>query len=270
MSSRLLSMKFMQRGIANSSTALSPTTSRAEDASRASKRRKSDGPLSPALNHGQPAGGAKLDEKAVQAAIAEEERKRQAAIAKQAAESGDTHWVLEFPAASPASAAKKAQVPLRVVQVGFAQIDTADQGEDEVYADPSPGGAQIRRFNMRTKKLTQDTKMESERDVDMESDSGSKDSEDSESDDSSALSIPYAAGGSDTRGRQSTSQDSKRKRGRSETSARRNSERTKALEFSAKRRKKNVKLNMPLSISSANPPAPSPSSKRRSSGKGGR
>ncbi|KAH8845211.1 hypothetical protein MCOR27_009695 [Pyricularia oryzae] len=267
MSSRLLSMKFMQRGIANSSTASSPTTPHAEDTARASKRRKSEGPLSPALNRGQASGDAKLDEKAVQAAIADEERKRQAAIAKQAAELGDTHWVLDFPAASPASTARKTKAPLMVVQVGFAQIDTADKGDDEVYAGPSPGGAHIRRFNMKPKKSTQDTKMESEQDVDVESGSGSEDSDDSESDNSST---PYTAGGNNTRGRQSSSQDSKRKRGRSETSARRNSERTKALEFSAKRRKKNVKLNMPLSISSANPPAPSPSSKRRSSGKGGR
>ncbi|TLD13150.1 uncharacterized protein PgNI_03220 [Pyricularia grisea] len=270
MSSRLLSMKFMQRGIANSSTASSPTTPRAEDTTHASKRRKSEGPLSPALNRGQAAGSAKLDEKAVKAAIAEEERKRQAAIAKQAAESGDTHWVLDFPAASPSSASSKSKAPLRVVQVGFAQIDTADKGENEEYAGPSPSGAQIRRFNMKAKNSTKDTKIESEQDVDMGSESGSEDSEDSESNDSSTPSTPYTAGGSDIRGRQSGSQDSKRKRGRSETSARRNSERTKAHEFSAKRRKKNVKLNMPLSISSANPPAHSPSSKRRSLGKGGR
>lgn len=253
----------MQRGIANSPTASSPTTPRAEDPPQTSKRRKVDTPQSPAANLGRSPGGATVDKQAVEAALAAEERKRQVAIAKQAAELGDSHWVLDFPTASPASVAKKVKAPLRVVQVGFAQIDTANkfnEGEDgvseEEQGNPPPAGAQIRRFNM--KKPTQDVKMESE-------------SESEESDDyrSSNPSTTYPDGSSDRRGRQSA-KDSKRKRDRSETSAKRNAEKMRAHEFSAKRRKKELKLNMPTSISSANSFAPSPSSRRTSSGKGRR
>jgi hypothetical protein len=133
-------MKFMQRGVAASSANSSPTTPHSEE-DPSSKRRKV-AQDSPSRRQSVPV----TDEKAIQAALEEEERKRQVAIAKQAAELGDTRWVLDFPVASPTASGKTPQAPLNVVQVGFAQIDSADSGA---------AGGQMRRFNMKKSSNTQ-------------------------------------------------------------------------------------------------------------------
>ncbi|KLU87597.1 hypothetical protein MAPG_06594 [Magnaporthiopsis poae ATCC 64411] len=226
-SSRLLTMKFMQRGIAASSANSSPTTPRSED-NHGSKRRK----VSHDTTDYKPS-GPKIDGAAVQAALEEEERKRKAAIAKQAEDLGDTRWVLEFPAPSPRSSDKMPQTPLNIVQIGFAQIDSADS--DDI-------GGQMRRFNMKKGNKAQEEDAET----------GSESEDSGSSDEEPRRSRPNGSAGSpDSRGRQLFSDSSKRKRTKSETSGRRSAERAKAQQLSAKRRKKEVKLNMPTSISSA-------------------
>ncbi|KAJ5948023.1 hypothetical protein N7466_001038 [Penicillium verhagenii] len=95
MSSRLLTMKFMQRAAASAASkeAQSPG---ADDSARTPKRqRKSMEYQSPSTPQSD------LD--AIAAALAAEEQKRQEVIARQAAEAGETQWVLDIPAAAPAA-----------------------------------------------------------------------------------------------------------------------------------------------------------------------
>ncbi|KAI2696921.1 hypothetical protein CBS147332_8884 [Penicillium roqueforti] len=85
MSSTLLTMKFMRRA-----AAAKETQSPSSDASpHNSKRpRLSTEAESPSTS----------DMDAIAAALAAEEEKRQKAVARAAAEAGETHWVLDFPA----------------------------------------------------------------------------------------------------------------------------------------------------------------------------
>lgn len=154
MSSRLMTMKFMQRGAAAAAAAAaasgtpeasSPATPRSEDGS--AKRRKFAHTPSAASSPATPL----YDQTAIQAALEEEEKKRQAAIKKRAAELGDSHWVLEGAAAQPV---KGSRPLLNVVQVGFAQIDYpgAPNGDDDPFDSGTvPPQTQFRRFNMRKK-----------------------------------------------------------------------------------------------------------------------
>lgn len=106
-------MKFMQRAAA-SPTSPSPSTPEEPP----NKRRKKGGDSSPSTFSVD----ALADQKAVQKALAEEEAIRQVALERQAAEAGDTRWVLSFEddnrlAVSPTLA-------LRVVQTGYANLDS--------------------------------------------------------------------------------------------------------------------------------------------------
>ncbi|KAJ5795315.1 hypothetical protein N7457_001914 [Penicillium paradoxum] len=86
MSSNLLTMKFMRRAAASKETQ-SPSPAAT---SRNSKRpRLSTEAESPPTS----------DMDAIAAALAAEEEKRQQAVARAAAEAGETHWVLDVPAA---------------------------------------------------------------------------------------------------------------------------------------------------------------------------
>ncbi|KAK7749359.1 hypothetical protein SLS62_008211 [Diatrype stigma] len=145
MSSRLLTMKFMQRA-AVSSTASSPSTPQSDE--KSSKRRKLS--HSPSTPHNI---DALVDQAAVKKALAEEERKREEALVRLAAESGDARWVLNSQKTG-ATRSSQVQTPLNVVQVGFAQIDSSDNADDHLG---SPGAEHssvqaIRRYNMDKKK----------------------------------------------------------------------------------------------------------------------
>jgi hypothetical protein len=61
------------------------------------------------------------DRRAIQAALDAEEAKRQAALDKQAAEAGDTRWVLSFE--DQEKSARVANGGLRIIQTGFASLD---------------------------------------------------------------------------------------------------------------------------------------------------
>jgi len=143
-SSRLLSMKFMQRAVA--STSSSPATPISEEDQAAKRRKTSHGslPSKPATPT--------IDQEAIQAAMEEDDRKRKAAIEKKAEELGDSHWVLG--GTLPSGSGRLPQTPLSVVQVGFAEIDTQDSNE----ASPSQpadlkasDSSTFRRFNMNKK-----------------------------------------------------------------------------------------------------------------------
>lgn len=154
MSSRLMTMKFMQRGAAaaaaataGSPEASSPATPKSDDGS--AKRRKFVHTPSAASSPATPL----YDQKAIQAALEEEEKKRRAAIEKRAAELGDSHWVLDGAAALPT---KGSRPLLNVVQVGFAQIDypgTSAEDDDPFDSGSAPGQTQFRQFNMKKSKV---------------------------------------------------------------------------------------------------------------------
>lgn len=154
MSSRLLTMKFMQRAVASPS---SPSSATSTPDDQASKRRKvSHNPAkrdnTDSLVH--------IDQSAVQAAIAVEERKRQEAVVQNAAKLGDAHWVLDMPEKT-ANSNRGIQTPLNVVQVGFAQIDShIDTSDAAGFDDFEPTDAShirtpmVRRYNMDSKKVS--------------------------------------------------------------------------------------------------------------------
>lgn len=136
-------MKFMQR--AEASARSSPATTPKTENEGSAKRRKTS-------HQETPDGKPLYDEKAVQAALEEEETKRQAAIARRAKELGDEQWVLAGAAVAAPNAKQRAS--LNYVQVGFAQIDSGFPSDDE---DDSPGPGAVtglagrRQFNMKKK-----------------------------------------------------------------------------------------------------------------------
>jgi hypothetical protein len=113
MSSRLLTMKFMQRAAASPA---SPSPATPEEPPK--KRRKKDGGSSPPAFDVN----ALANNMAVQKALMEEEAIRQVALERQATEAGDTRWVLHF---------EDEKLPLhsnggtlQIVQTGFANLDS--------------------------------------------------------------------------------------------------------------------------------------------------
>lgn len=144
MSSRLLTMKFMQRAAASTPSS-TPSTPPSNDQSN--KRRKVSHIATPQENV-----DTLVNYAAIQAAIAEEEKKVESALLKRAEELGDAHWVLHVP---PQAKGHTAQAPLNVIQVGFAQIDSFDNPGNE----SDPAGAShdsvpaLRRYNMDKKKV---------------------------------------------------------------------------------------------------------------------
>ncbi len=125
MSSRLLTMKFMQRAAASSPTNVSPSSPDLPSA----KRRKTDSDASPSRTQVH----SFADRTAVKAALADEEAKRQAALEKQAAESGDTRWVLDFEDQRHTSIPPI--VTLRVIEAGFAHLDTSPSQHVSIDSD---------------------------------------------------------------------------------------------------------------------------------------
>ncbi|KAJ5318138.1 hypothetical protein PENANT_c043G11170 [Penicillium antarcticum] len=92
MSSNLLTMKFMQRAAASKE---------AKEAKEAESTGESNQPTPKRRRVSTEAESPRTSEmEAISAALAAEEEKRQEAIARQAAESGESQWVLDIPAAS--------------------------------------------------------------------------------------------------------------------------------------------------------------------------
>jgi hypothetical protein len=110
MSSRLLTMKFMQRAAASPTSPSTP-----EEPSPKRRKKDSDSPSRPSFDV-----NALVNKRAIEAAAAAEDAKRQAALEKAAAESGDTRWVLSF---EDQRASTPSNLALRVVHTGYANID---------------------------------------------------------------------------------------------------------------------------------------------------
>lgn len=229
-------MKFMQRAVASPS---SPTTPDTDD--QASKRRKVA--HNPASRESKDP-TTQINQAAVQAALAEEERKQQEALIQHAAELGDARWVLDIPhkAAGPG---RESQTPMNVVQVGFAQIDSQIDSSDAAGFDAEstdtshPRVPMVRRYNMGNKQASKPNAPK-----DSESGSGTSGSES----DSDASSHDHRPGRNSYGQRSEAQSDSPRSVPRRKRSA----EQMKAKQFAEKRRKKEVKLN--------NSPKPSPNS----------
>ncbi|KAI1816081.1 hypothetical protein GGS20DRAFT_269935 [Poronia punctata] len=222
MSSRLLTMKFMQRAAASTPSSSAPSTPTADDQS--SKRRKVEHNSAP-----QPEVDDLVNQAAIKAAIAEEEKKVEAALLKRAEELGDAHWVLQMPDQTKSIA----KTPLKVVQVGFAQIDSSDAADD---ADPSHHSVPaLRRYNMDKKKAGEKKTNSTSNEADSESESDSE----SDSDTSSSEATPARQSfGSNSRA-SSAAQSATRKILKGKKSA----EKLRAVQFQEKRRKKEVNLN---------------------------
>lgn len=131
-------MKFMQRGAATADSVPS-----SEDGS--SKRRKLSHQASKTPTRGA-AADTEVDlfsQDKIKAAVEELEAKRKAAVEKRAAELSDSHWVLDMPTGTKggAAAGAGAKAPLRVVYVGYGEIDRAggDSDEEEAQDDVQTG-----------------------------------------------------------------------------------------------------------------------------------
>ncbi|KOS19221.1 hypothetical protein ESCO_000722 [Escovopsis weberi] len=126
-SSRLLTMKFMQRAVASSASSSSSPASPDTDPQSSSKRRKLQHNPSPAQSRLH----AQIDEAAIKAALEDQEAKRQAALSQHLA--ADSHWVINPSLIKPgASAAKTTPAPLNIVYVGYGDIDS---GNESGYED---------------------------------------------------------------------------------------------------------------------------------------
>ncbi|KAL1868237.1 hypothetical protein VTK73DRAFT_3764 [Phialemonium thermophilum] len=252
MSSRLMTMRFMQRAAASSNSTPTTPTSESDDGSGSAKKKRKVSHTAAAKGSAATAGPL-FDERAVQAALEAEERKREAAIEKRARELGDARWVLDarMPATATAAAARQstAQAPLNVVQVGFAQIDSAAAAPDTDVGGP---GVEVAASVARRVFQPPNAKKKSGSEQESESSSSSSESEETDSEDDDSDGSASEARGREGKRSQRPAQDAERRRRSVSTlSARRKEERARAQQLAEKRRKKEVKLNRLTSISSA-------------------
>ncbi|OBT57717.1 hypothetical protein VE04_02433 [Pseudogymnoascus sp. 24MN13] len=236
MSSRLLTMKFMQRAAASSPLS-SPSTPDQPSAKR-QKTRPDDSPL---------AGfdvNALANQKAIETALASEEAKRQIALDKQASEAGDTRWVLNFERNGSETGPVRGN--LKIQQASFSAIDRdsaatprviyqAEEASDNaIFA----GRRSFGKFNRKLEKL-QDPEGDDSSDSDSDNDSGEQeDAEGSNSDDDDPTSQLMK-----------TARDEAAKKLKAERKSKRKAEKAELLRLAEKRKKKNVKLNNLTSIS---------------------
>lgn len=119
-SSRLLTMKFMQRAVASASS--SPQT---DDSSQSSKKRRLNNSAATAAEERV---SALIDQASIKAALEDQEAKRQAALAQHTA--SGAHWVLNTKL-DKLNASAPSNPSLNVVYVGYGDIDSDNEsGED--------------------------------------------------------------------------------------------------------------------------------------------
>ncbi|GFF35244.1 hypothetical protein IFM46972_04495 [Aspergillus udagawae] len=122
MSSRLLTMKFMQRAAATAASKEVPQTSSAEQSTTSTPKRPR---LSSEGVSQSPGATPSSDLEAISAALAAEEEKRREAIARQAADAGETEWVLDYSGAEDTGNEYAAQ-PLVIA------ADSLDADDDDL------------------------------------------------------------------------------------------------------------------------------------------
>ncbi|OLN81804.1 hypothetical protein CCHL11_08917 [Colletotrichum chlorophyti] len=226
-SSRLMTMKFMQRGVASSSAAES-----SPDEPSSKRRKFQNSPLTGDFHS--------FDQAAVQAALKQQEAKRLAALEASRADFADTQWVLDGPWGK--SDDKGSDTPPNIVYVGYAEIDGA-AGEDDESETQQVGRKRIGSVKSQDPKVEGDLAPKAESDSSDTSDSGDSDSsdEDSSSDEvSTPKPTPKAVKGLSSGGQG---------RIRVNLQAKKSAESMKAREFRDKRKQKEVKLNQLSSIS---------------------
>ncbi|CCT65965.1 uncharacterized protein FFUJ_02957 [Fusarium fujikuroi IMI 58289] len=220
-SSRLLTMKFMQRAVASENSSPDSET-------HSSKKRKT--------GHSPAAGRLDLniDQAAIKAALDAQETKRQEALEKHVG--ADTHWVLDNPFAG-LKAASQTKAPLNVVYVGYGDMDSSnDSGDNEDV--PRNGRTSTNSFKKAANQACRSlpyAKQESQKTSDNDSDSEYEDSDDTNT---------------PAHGQKRKPSSDSPSRSRSRSRSRPTAESAKAKEFRDKRKKKEVKLSKPTSISS--------------------
>lgn len=211
-SSKLLTMKFMQRAVASENSSPASET-------HSSKKRKTE--------HSPAAGrlDLKINQAAIQAALDAQETKRQEALEKHVG--ADTRWVLND-ALVGSKAPNQVKTPMNVVYVGYGDIDSSNDSGDNEDA-PAAGRTSTNSF-----KKANNQKQEAQK--------ASDDEEDSEDEDSDHADTP-------SQGRKRKPSTDSPSHSRSRSRSRPNPENNKAKEFRDKRKKKEVKLSRPTSIS---------------------
>ncbi|KAJ2906231.1 uncharacterized protein MKZ38_002656 [Zalerion maritima] len=220
-STRLMAMGFMQRALAKDGGSIPPPT-----IPNSSKKRKTDHLKSGNKADKPPT----FDQAALNAAVAEEERKRQAALKERAKALGDSRWVLRDPRSVTGSAMQK---PMNIVEVGFSQIDQDE--EDGRHDNPD------HRLRFNTKASRKQTNLALQSSRKQHSESGDGDPSESTSDSDSASEADDEHGNHAPR-------DQKPK---VTPPAKRRAEIAKANMFAEKRRKKEINPNRLISISAA-------------------
>ncbi|KAL7944498.1 hypothetical protein V8C42DRAFT_326963 [Trichoderma barbatum] len=215
-SSRLLTMKFMQRAVASASSPQS------DDSSQASKKRKFKHSSATAAEERV---SALIDQASIKAALEDQEAKRQAALAQHTA--SGAHWVLNTKL-DKLNAGRPSKPSLNVVYVGYGDIDSSNEsgGEDA----PQSG-----RTSTRKPKPVENQKPSSGKDDRPDEESSSDDDEDDDS-------APKR------KSRRLDNGDSS-SRSQSRSRPRVSEESIKAKDFREKRKKKEIRLNNISSIS---------------------
>ncbi|UKZ54972.1 hypothetical protein TrVGV298_008787 [Trichoderma virens] len=223
-SSRLLTMKFMQRAVAS---APSPQS---DDSSQSSKKRKLRHSASKAAEERV---SALIDQASIKAALEDQEAKRQAALAQHTATGA--HWVLNTKL-DKLNAGKPSEPSLNIVYVGYGDIDSSNEsgGEDA----PQSGRTSTRKPKQKPSSGKDDR-------PDEESSSDDDDDDDDDANPkrkSRRLDSGDGSSGSQSRSRPRFSEESQ-----------------KAKDFREKRKKKEVRLNNISSISSGGAGGPASS-----------
>ncbi|MCJ1394487.1 hypothetical protein MMC18_007365 [Xylographa bjoerkii] len=226
MSSRLMTMKFMQRAAASSA---SPT---APDFPSSKRRKRNDS--SPAT--------ASSDVQAIQAALAAEEAKRAEALERQQAEAGETKWVLSF----QKEVRTGGQGLLRVDKMGYEGIDALQGQEDEPWRPAMVGRRSFGKFNKALEKRQNPDAVSSSSNEssngDANNDGNGNDDEDGGSND----------GNNDPTGTQDLIRESRSEaaeRAKAERKAQRREKKAEARMLADRRKSREVKLNKLSSIS---------------------
>ncbi|KAL7937718.1 hypothetical protein V8C35DRAFT_293354 [Trichoderma chlorosporum] len=222
-SSRLLTMKFMQRAVASASTPPS------DDNAQASKKRKFRHSATTAAEERV---SALIDQASIKAALEDQEAKRQAALAQHTATGA--HWVLNTKL-DTLNAGKSSEPSLNVVYVGYGDIDSSNEsgGEDA----PQSGRTSTRKPKIVETQKSSSGKAKDDR-PDEESSSDNDDDEDEDDDDENPK----------RKSRRIDSGDNS-SRSRSRSRPRFSEESKIAKDFREKRKKKEVRLNNISSIS---------------------
>ncbi|KAI9654806.1 MAG: hypothetical protein M1821_005800 [Bathelium mastoideum] len=142
MSSRLLTMKFMQRA-ANSPSSDNPSSASGPPSKKQRLSNGSSYSSSPSNTPVKPTSKSRhQDRQAVQAALVEEERRRQHALEKAAADAGESRWVLSFQedTQSTAKDGNGGNAGLQIIRKSYAEIDLEQRAVDESFHSTKSGG----------------------------------------------------------------------------------------------------------------------------------